>query len=281
MNKEVTVIIISHQSKDLVLNFIKNIYTKFEIIIIDNSNDYELTKNINQDYPGVLIKNIDNNGYGAAINYGSKFVKTKYFLISNPDLSGIDENSLDRFVHAAKFLKDEFSALGPRYLNVNPKSIIQSDKNNNIAELNFLSGACIFFKKKIFELVGGFDESFFLYFEETDFCLRAIKFNKIYQINEIKILHNAGNSVLLKNDKEVQDHRNLRSWHFMWSKFYFYKKNYNLIYAFIIFTPIILRTGLKIIYYAIINNNINLVKYKSRWFGFYNSIIGRKSFKRI
>ena len=75
MNKEVTVIIISHQSKDLVLNFIKNIYTKFEIIIIDNSNDYELTKNINQDYPGVLIKNIDNNGYGAAINYGSKFVK--------------------------------------------------------------------------------------------------------------------------------------------------------------------------------------------------------------
>ena len=232
MNKEVTVIIVSHQSKDLVINYIKNIYTKFEIIIIDNSNDYELTKNINQDYPGVLIKNIDNNGYGAAINYGSKFVKTKYFLISNPDLSGIDENSLDRFVHAAKFLKDEFSALGPRYLNVNPKSIIQSDKTNNIAEINFLSGACIFFKKKVFDLVGGFDESFFLYFEETDLCLRAIKFNKIYQINEIKILHNAGNSVLLKNDKEAQDHRNLRSWHFMWSKFYFYKKNYNLIYAF-------------------------------------------------
>ena len=57
MNKEVTVIILCHKSKDLVINYIKNIYTKFEIIIIDNSNDYELTKNINQDYPGVLILN--------------------------------------------------------------------------------------------------------------------------------------------------------------------------------------------------------------------------------
>ncbi len=149
MNKEVTVIILCHKSKDLVINYIKNIYTKFEIIIIDNSNDYELTKNINQDYPGVLIKNIDNNGYGVAINYGSKFVKTKYFLISNPDLSGIDENSLDKFVHTAKFLKDEFSVLGPRYLNADPKSLVQSDEAKKIDEINVLSGACMFFKKKV------------------------------------------------------------------------------------------------------------------------------------
>ena len=53
MNKDITIVLISHKSKDLVINYIKNIYTKLEIIIIDNSNDYELTKNINQDYPGV------------------------------------------------------------------------------------------------------------------------------------------------------------------------------------------------------------------------------------
>ena len=280
MNKEVTVIILCHKSKDLVINYIKNIYTKFEIIIIDNSNDYELTKKINQDYPGVLIKNIDNNGYGVQINYGSKFVKTKYFLISNPDLSGIDENSLDKFVHTAKFLKDEFSVLGPRYLNADPKSLVQSDEAKKIDEINVLSGACMFFKKKIFDLVGGFDESFFLYFEENDFCLKAIKFNKIYQINEIKVLHNAGNSVLLNNLEEIKDQRNLRSWHFVWSKFYFYKKNYSFIYAFIIFIPIILRTRLKIIYYSIINDKKNLIKYKNRWDGMKASIMGKKSFKR-
>ena len=195
-------------------------------------------------------------------------------------MSGIDENSLDKFVHTAKFLKDEFSVLGPRYLNVDPKSLVQSDEAKNIDEINVLSGACMFFKKKVFDLVGGFDESFFLYFEENDFCLKALKFKKIYQINEIKILHNAGNSVLSNNQEEIEDQRILRSWHLVWSKFYFYRKNYSFIYAFIIFIPIILRTRLKIIYYLIINNNKNLVKYKNRWDGMKASIIGKKSFKR-
>jgi GT2 family glycosyltransferase len=280
MNKEVTIIILCHKSKDLVINYIKSIFNKFEIIIIDNSNDIELIKIIQEHYPGVIIKNIDNDGYGAAINYGSKLVKTKYFLISNPDLSGINENSLNEFVNTAKFLKDEFSVLGPRYLDVNPKSLIQSNEATNLGEINVLSGACMFFKKEVFDFVGGFDENFFLYFEENDFCLKAIKFKKIYQINKIKILHNAGNSVLLKNQEEIEDQRNLRSWHFVWSKFYFYKKNYSFIYALIIFIPIILRTRLKIIYYSIINNSKNLAKYSNRWEGMKTSILGKKSFKR-
>ena len=280
MNKEVTIIILSHKSKDLVINYIKSIFNKFEIIIIDNSNDIELIKIIQEHYPGVIIKNIDNDGYGAAINYGSKLVKTKYFLISNPDLSGINENSLNEFVNTAKFLKDEFSVLGPRYLDVNPKSLIQSNEATDLGEINVLSGACMFFKKEVFDLVGGFDENFFLYFEENDFCLKAIKFKKIYQINKIKILHNAGNSVLLNNQEEIEDQRNLRSWHFVWSKFYFYKKNYSFIYALIIFIPIILRTRLKIIYYSIINNSKNLAKYANRWEGMKASILGKKSFKR-
>jgi GT2 family glycosyltransferase len=280
MNKEVTIIILCHKSKDLVINYIKSIFNKFEIIIIDNSNDIELIKIIQEHYPGVIIKNIDNDGYGAAINYGSKLVKTKYFLISNPDLSGINENSLNEFVNTAKFLKDEFSVLGPRYLDVNPKSLIQSNEATNLGEINVLSGACMFFKKEVFDFVGGFDENFFLYFEENDFCLKAIKFKKIYQINKIKILHNAGNSVLLKNQEEIEDQRNLRSWHFVWSKFYFYKKNYSFIYALIIFIPIILRTRLKIIYYSIINNSKNLAKYANRWAGMKASILGKKSFKR-
>ena len=280
MNKEVTIIILCHKSKDLVINYIKSIFNKFEIIIIDNSNDVELIKIIQEHYPGVIIKNIDNDGYGAAINYGSKLVKTKYFLISNPDLSGINENSLNEFVNTAKFLKDEFSVLGPRYLEVNPKSLIQSNETKDLGEINVLSGACMFFKKEVFDLVGGFDENFFLYFEENDFCLKAIKFKKIYQINKIKILHNAGNSVLLKNQEEIEDQRNLRSWHFVWSKFYFYKKNYSFIYALIIFIPIILRTRFKIIYYSIINNSKNLAKYANRWEGMKASILGKKSFKR-
>ena len=94
MNQEVTVIIIGHKSKDLILEYIKPIYEEYNIIIIDNSDDFDLTQIIRKNYPNILIKNVENNGYGAAINYGSKLVKTKYFLISNPDLTGINKINL-------------------------------------------------------------------------------------------------------------------------------------------------------------------------------------------
>lgn len=280
MNKEVTVILLCHKSKDLVINYIKSIYNKFEIIIIDNSNDFELKRKINQDYSKVLIKNIDNNGYSDAINYGCKLVKTKYFLISNPDLSGIHEASLNKFLYAAKFLKDDFAALGPRYINAKPKSLKQSPSNKDIAECRFLSGACMFFNKKNYDLIGGFDSNIFLYFEENDYCMRSKNYFKNYQINNIEIFHEIGNSVLCESQNEIQDQQELRSWHFVWSKFYYYKKNYGYMYAILFFLPIIFRTSFKIILYLILKDDTNYSKYKNRLSGMISSIKGKKSYKR-
>ena len=197
MNKNVTIIILTHKSKNLAIDYIKNLYQKFKIIIVDNSNDFELKKIIKNNYPGVDIYLISNNGYSNQINYGVKFVKTKYFLISNPDVKGLDELNVLHFINAAKKLDDKFSVLGPRYLYVNPKTLKQSESDNDIAEMRFLSGACMFFLKKNYDLIGGFDDNFF-YFEENDFCKRSIKFYKNYQINKIKLHHNAGNSVTSK-----------------------------------------------------------------------------------
>jgi len=138
----------------------------------------------------------------------------------------------------------------------------------------------MFFNKKNYDLIGGFDSDFFLYFEENDYCLRSKKFFKNYQINMIKVYHDAGNSVMSKNEHEVNDQRDLRSWHFVWSKFHYYNKNYGFFFAIIFFIPIILRTRLKIIYCSIINDKKNLIKYKNRWDGMKASIMGKKSFKR-
>ena len=280
MNEYVTIIILTHKSKKLVLDYIKNLYKKFKIIIVDNSKDIELEKIIKKNYPEVEIYLISNNGYSDQINFGFKFVKTKYFLISNPDVRGIDEKSIQNFVNAAKKLDDKFSVLGPRYINANPKSLKQTKNDREIAELRVLSGACMFFCKKNYALVGGFDNNIFLYFEENDYCKRSINFFKNYQINNVKIFHEGGNSVSCENQNEIQDQQELRQWHFVWSKFYYYKKNYGYTYAIIFFLPIIFRTGLKIFLYLITKDDINYFKYKNRWSGMMSSIKGEKSYKR-
>ncbi len=281
MNDDVTLVLISHKSKDLILRFIKEIHNKFKIIIIDNSDDIELKKEIKKNYYNVTLEIINNNGYASAINYASKLIKTNYFMISNPDIEGINETKINEFVVCAKLLNDKFSCLGPRFINANPKSHIQSDPNIKIAEMKFLSGACMFFKKEKFDLLGGFDESFFLYFEESDYCLRGFNKDKNYQINSIKINHFTGSSVGTKNRDEKKVLEQLYTWHFIWSKFYYNKKHHGFLWALIYFIPIIIRIRFRIIFYKLKKDKKNEEKYKNRWSGLINSIAGKKSFKRI
>ena len=281
MNKDLTVVLLSHKSKKLITRFVKEIYNKFEIIIIDNSNDKELEKEIAQNYSNITLKFIENNGYGAAINYASKLIKTNYFLICNPDIEGMNEKNILEFLTSAKKLDDKFSSLGPRYINANKKSHIQSDPTVEIAEMKFISGACMFFKKEIFDSLGGFDEKFFLYFEESDFCLRAHKINKNYQINRIKVKHYTGTSVQVESNEEKRKLQKLYNWHFIWSKFYYYKKNYGFFYSLIYFFPIIIRTVSKIIFYMIFKNLEKKEKYTVRLNGLIRSIRGLSSNKRI
>ena len=281
MNNEITIVILSHRSKNLVINFINKIYNKFKIIIIDNSNDLDLEIEIKKNYPKVKFKFTINNGYGSAMNFACKYVNTKYFMINNPDIEGMNEENINRFLDTAKKLNDNFSSLGPRFINAHQKSHIQSDEKIEIAKMKFISGACMFFQKETFEKIGGFDENFFLYFEDSDFCIRANKINKNYQLNNIKVTHNVGSSVLVKDYKEKKELEKLTSWHFVWSKYYYYKKNYGIILSFLYFIPTIVRIIVRISIYTITNNHEKREKYLIRFNGLLSSIMGKKSNKRI
>lgn len=279
-NLDVTILIISHKSSKLVLDFIESIYFICKIIVIDNSKDIALKKKIKEKYPKVLIKLIENEGYASAINFGRKFIKTNFFLVCNPDIKGLKKKNIKKFLKISKKLNNKFAVLGPRYLNLNKDSIKQSNPNIKIAEWKYISGACMFINKNIFDKINGFDKNFFLYFEETDYCLRAHKFYKNYQLNDIKINHNIGNSVNVKNIKEKKRLEKLLQWHFIWSKYYFYKKNYGNLFSFVYFSPIFIRIIFKIVYYRIINNKDNLNKYITRIHALYTSFIGKKSYVR-
>tara|TARA_B110000483_G_scaffold51499_1_gene64028 strand:- start:343 stop:1188 length:846 start_codon:yes stop_codon:yes gene_type:complete len=281
MDKNISIILTAHKSKSLVLDYLKDIYCKFNIIVIDNSNDSELEKEIKKNYPEVIFKFMNNNGYGAAINYGCKFVETEYFLVSNPDVIGIDEKNINKFYDAAIKLNNKFSIIGPIDLDHKPKRLKKINFDNNINEMKFISGICMFFNKKNFDLIGGFDENIFLYFEDNDICARAYKINKNYQINTVKVHHEAGTSVISSNSLDESKQDNLRTWHFIWSEFYYYKKHYSYSFALIFFIPVIIRIRFRILFYRFKRDKKNINKYLIRWSGLKNSILGNESFKRV
>ncbi len=283
MIKQITLVLISHKSKELILKFIKNLSNNFKILIIENSSDFQLENEI-KNHKNVEIKFMNNNGYGAAINYARKFVKSRYFFVFSPDLKNVDNNLIEMFEEKVKIIKD-FGALGPRFLNVTEKSHKQSNKYEEIGKINSISGSAMCFDTITFDKVGGFDENIFLYFEETDYCIRANKKGyKMYQINKATVEHPRGASegvVKTKNFREISNLEKLYSWHFVWSKYYVYKKHYGKWIAILYFIPTLIRIIYRINLYKYKKNIDKKEKYQVRLDGLISSIKGTKSIKRL
>lgn len=278
-NKKLTIIIISYKSEKKINNFIKKIPKDIKVIIIENSNNLQLKKNIEKKYKNIKVFIKTNDGVAASINYAVKRIKTKYLLQISPDIL-FNFKQLNIFFKIAKKLNDKFSALGPRFLNVESKSHRQIKSNIDVGSINSVHGSLMFINKKRFKEIGGFDQRFFLYFEETDYCKRALDIGlRAYQINDIKV-KTQGRTVQISNKKESNKLSNLLVWHFIWSKYHFTKKNYGSMISIIIFIPALLRSIFKISYYKLIKNKKLLDKYNHRINGLITSITNKSSHLR-
>ena len=179
--QEITLVLISYKSKKKIIKFLKNISKEIKVIIIENSRDLSIKdEKFNNNIELIFVKNI---GYAGSINHARLLIRTKYFIVFNPDVENVDDKVLEKFHYYAKKLKDNFACLGPRYINISSKTLIQTLVHREIDTLPSISGASMFFNKDKFDLLNGFDDKFFLYFEETDYCYRAKdKGLKSYQI---------------------------------------------------------------------------------------------------
>ena len=79
------------------------------------------------------------------------------------------------------------------------------------------------------EEVGLFDENFFMYFESFDLCKRILDHNKkMYVRTDLKFIHEGTRST---DEKYLFKVMLSKSWHYCWSKYYFNKKHYGMLYA--------------------------------------------------
>ena len=269
--EQLTIIIVSFKSNDKLLEkILKNLSPKFKVIIIENSNDKKL-KDYERKFKNLEVHlSNENKGNGAGINQGLKLTKTKYALYIDADVK-ISANHVVQFIEATNDL-DDFTVLIP---NLNNKFNIKKKQ-----ECYTFTGAVMFFNLPNLKNIEIFDENIFLYFEETDFALRCKKLNKkIFLLPKIKIIHKESSSIKVDSNKN-EKLKSLRQWHFMWSKFYFYKKNYNYFFALNKTYKDLLECFFKIIIFFPINRKKSSL-YSSRLLGLICSMIGIKSYKRL
>jgi len=281
MNKsEVTVIMVSFYSQDLIEKTINFINKEIDIIVVENSNSSKCKELLEKKYSNVkVILSEKNLGNGAGINKGLNNTNTKYAFYIDIDTE-IQKDTIRNLLDAANET-DDFAVLAPLVENYEYKKtdyyLDANSENSKQERMNFVPGCAMFFNIKKIKEIGFFDESFFLFFEENDIYMRCHKNNlKIYLIKSAKIIHTGEKSVDKKFDESIEL---IRNWHFMWSKFYFYKKHYNTFSAYKNTLGHLISGLIKILFFRFTNRK-NYLKYKFRIFGLINSYMGKKSWKR-
>lgn len=234
LNKmKLSIILVNWNTRDLTRDALVSIYKEtngfdFEVIVVDNNSADGSVEMITKDFPQVaLIENKDNLGFGKANNQGLKIAHGDYLMFLNTDIVVL-EGAINKLV---SYLGEhpDVMMVGPRLLNKdltfqhacrrmlpNPVNsffhlfgLAKIFKNSKLfneykqvavdpditGPVQALSGAAMMFRRQVYTEIGGFDEAFFMYGEDLDFCKRALdKGWKTVYVSEAKIIHFGGQS---------------------------------------------------------------------------------------
>ena len=291
--KNITVLILTfHTPENIILDCLNSIDKDVKILIVENSETFVHKNKILSKFNNVEILCTGKNlGYGGGNNFGINTVKTDYILILNPDvvcgkdfftnLSDVIEESKDFTIIGCQYLQDKiFMPAGffDKKENEEFTKCFKNDEINDLVKVDWVTGCSMLLNIKKFDNKKIFDENFFLYFEEFDLCKSLKKKGeKVYSSKKLKIHHLGFKSSFEENSSYRKSINRLREWHWMWSTFYFYKKNFNYFYAFKKVIGKLIKAFFKIIFYSIIFNQKEKEKYKYRFLGIYNALLGRPS----
>ncbi len=187
---------------------------EYEIVVVDNASTDGSQKAAKNRTATALTENENNSGFAAACNAGAKTAKGKFLLFLNPDTVILSKNIgelLDRFdkneqagalgcqnrlpdgsiqttaygfptlflVASFAFRTKELLRFGPLRAALWPflrDRYGQFDKHEREKAVDWVTGASLFVKRRAWEKTGEFDERFFLFCEEIDWC-RRLKVN--------------------------------------------------------------------------------------------------------
>jgi N-acetylglucosaminyl-diphospho-decaprenol L-rhamnosyltransferase len=201
--KQVTVVIVTYQSRRTIEQALASLEPSVEegfvdCVVVDNASPDGTADYVAASFPWAnLIRSPQNLGFGRGCNLGSESVTTPYIMFLNPDAS-IDQASLHTLV---EFMEVHESAgiAGPATFEttacifqpvgmlLTPMGLIRGtlrlpgayperrtlESGEAPYRTNWVCGSSMIVRTSMFREIEGFDPRFFLYYEETDLCLRA------------------------------------------------------------------------------------------------------------
>jgi N-acetylglucosaminyl-diphospho-decaprenol L-rhamnosyltransferase len=238
-----SILIISYNTKSLTLDCIQSALSRFEgmaceIIVVDNASTDGSADAIAVKFPQVkLIRSDENVGFAAANNLAAQHSRADWLLLLNPDTLVLD-GAIDRLLAFAQ-THPEASIFGGRTLfadrSLNPFSCWRrptlwsmfcigtgltsffrnSDlfnpeayggwQRDTVRQVEVVSGCFLLIRRSLWDRLGGFDPTFFMYAEEVDLCWRATNLGETCLIcPDAQIIHYGGASEKVRADAMVK-----------------------------------------------------------------------------
>jgi GT2 family glycosyltransferase len=226
-NLKLSVIIVNFNTENLTSDCINSVVKSnpginYEIIIIDNGSEEkskikeQISKLQSKKQRARLIENKGNLGFAKAVNQGIKAAKGKFILLLNSDTL-INRGSINRLVAFAQRTPGA-GVVGARLLNpdgsVQPscyhfpsvknaiiaywcdgKNLLDKYAPETISLVDAVIGGAFLITPKALSAVGLFDERYFMYFEDLDYCRRVWeKGLTVYYFPEAEVIHYHGAS---------------------------------------------------------------------------------------
>ena len=239
----ISVVIVSYNVRDILRQCLQTLFARskdldMEVFVVDNASGDDSAEMVRKEYPQVrLLANKLNLGFAAANNQAFALAQGDYVLLLNPDAfvrSGalakalsfmkrtpscgicggrILDSSGNLMPSARRFpgpLSRLFtlSGLSSRYPNSAffNRHDFGGFAHDRVLEVDWVPGTFTLFRKQLLDDLQGFDERFFIYFEETDLCRRAKSAGwKVSFIPDAEVEHIGGASSKTREDQQFND----------------------------------------------------------------------------
>jgi N-acetylglucosaminyl-diphospho-decaprenol L-rhamnosyltransferase len=243
MQCDVSIIVVSFNTRMLTLDCLRSVYAQtsgisFEVIVVDNASSDRSADAIAREFPQVrLLPLTENVGFARANNLAAKDAKGRFLLLLNPDTVVLDgaiqkalafarscdgpcivggrtfraDGSLDHSSCHGRPTVWSLLCMGSGLSSIfrgnrvfDPESLGKWPRDT-VRDVDAVTGCFLMISRDLWNQLGGFDEQFFMYGEDTDLCIRAWKLGaRCINFPDARVIHYSGASEKIRPDKMIR-----------------------------------------------------------------------------